>query len=78
MSYYAFGFESAVSELQYEPYSYTVLFVPAELEAKLPLGRHPRLRVEGEIAEHPFNSALIPSRQGRHIILSPEMVRAKG
>lgn len=78
MGYYSFGFENELATLDYGVYQYTVLYLPAELEAELPLALHPRLRIEGEIAEQPFNGALIPSRQGRHLIVSPELVRAAG
>ncbi len=78
MSYYAHGFEGEVATLDYGVYQYTVIYLPASLEAALPFDSHPRLRIEGEIAEHPFNGALIPSRQGRHLIVSPEVLRATG
>lgn len=76
MSYYSHEFIGEVAQLHYQPYSYTVIFVPESVQATLPLTQYPRLRVIGEIAEHEFNAALIPSKQGRHIILSPELLRA--
>lgn len=78
MGYYAYSFETDVATLRYDPYSYTVLFVPAHLDETLPLAQYPRLRIEGEIGEHPFNAAIIPSQQGRHIILSRELLRDAG
>lgn len=78
MSYYSHGFIGEVSQLHYAPYSYTVIFVPEAIQSELPLALHPRLRVEGEIAEYDFNAALIPSSAGRHIILSPELLHATG
>lgn len=56
---------------------YTVLFLPPELEAQLPFDRHPRLRVEGEIAEVPVQGAWLPTGEGRrYFIVSPAVLRA--
>jgi hypothetical protein len=33
--------------------------VPDDLAAQLPLDRFPRLRIEGELSELPFNAAMI-------------------
>jgi hypothetical protein len=52
--------------------------VPDDLAAQLPLDRFPRLRIEGELSELPFNAAMIPSQQGRHMIVSPELLKAAG
>jgi hypothetical protein len=76
--YYSYSFEAPVDTLEYEPYTYTVIFLPPEIESALELSKHPRLRVEGEIADYPFNAAIIPSRQGRHIILSRDLLQAAG
>jgi hypothetical protein len=78
MGYYAYSFEAQVAVLAYAPYDYTVIYVPPDIEHALQLELHPRLRIEGEIAEHPFNAAIIPSQQGRHIILSRELLRDAG
>lgn len=78
MSFYSHSFVGEVSLLHYVPYSYTVIFVPEAVQGELPLAQYPRLRVVGEIAEHDFNAALIPSKEGRHIILSPELLKATG
>jgi hypothetical protein len=56
---------------------YNVLFLPAATAAQLPLATHPRLRVEGEIADVPVANAFIPAGDGRHyVIVSPEVIAA--
>lgn len=54
---------------------YNVLFLPAELRAQLPFNQYPRLRVEGEIADHPIENAFIPAGDGRnYVIVGPEIM----
>ena len=56
---------------------YTVLFLPPELEAELPFDRHPRLRVEGEIADVPVQGAWMPTGDGRrYFMVSPPVLMA--
>ena len=78
MSFYSFGFEAVVDTLDYEKYLYSVIYLPAEIAARLPLTVHPRLRVEGEINEYPFSGAFIPSSQGHHLILGAARLTAMG
>jgi Bacteriocin-protection, YdeI or OmpD-Associated/Domain of unknown function (DUF1905) len=76
MSFYSFGFEGVVDTLDYEKYLYSVIYLPAEIAAQLPLAVYPRLRVEGEINEYPFSGAFIPSSQGHHLILGSARLKA--
>ncbi len=56
---------------------YAVLFLPPELAAELPFARHPRLRVEGEIADVPVAGAWMPTGDGRrYFIVSPAVRKA--
>ena len=73
MSYYAYSFEAVVDSLAYETYNYTVVFVPPTIEMDAA-----RVRIDGEIADYPFNAAVLPSQQGRHIILGRDLMRAAG
>lgn len=51
---------------------YNVLFLPDKLKAELPFAEHPRLRVEGEIADVPIANAFIPAGDGRnYVIVAP-------
>jgi hypothetical protein len=68
----------AVDTLDYGRYLYSVIYLLAEIAAQLPLSVHPRLRVEGEINDHPFSGAFIPSSKGHHLILGSARLRAMG
>lgn len=55
---------------------YTVLFLPSELAASLPFATHPRLRVEGEIADLPVEGAWMPTGDGRrYFIVAPRVLK---
>ena len=58
-----------VDTLDYEPHLYSLIHLPTEIAAELPLAVHLRLRVEGEINDYPFSGAFrwSPSAQS-HII----------
>lgn len=58
---------------------YDVLFLPQALRNVLPFAAHPRLRVEGEIAEASFSGAFIPAGDGRnYAIVSPAIRKDAG
>lgn len=58
---------------------YTVVFLPAALEAELPFAAHSRLRVEGEIAEVPVEGAWMPAGDGRrYFIVAPRVLKDAG
>ena len=54
MSFYAHEFEASIEVLDWDGTRYTVIRLPAEVAADLPLDAHPRLRVEGEIGDVPM------------------------
>jgi hypothetical protein len=78
MSLWPFGFEGMVDILEQEECLRSVISLPAEIAAQLPLAAHPRLRVEGEINDHPCSGAFIPSSQGHHLILGSARLKAMG
>lgn len=56
---------------------YKVLFMPEAIAAELPLARHPRLRVTGEIADVPVAGAWLPAGDGRrYFLVSPGVLKA--
>jgi hypothetical protein len=58
---------------------YSVLYLPAELEPELPFALHPRLRVEGEVADVPVAGAWMPAGDGRrYFMVSPSVLRTAG
>jgi hypothetical protein len=53
-----------------------VLFLPPEIAAELPFADHPRLRVEGEIADVPVEGAWMPTGDGRrYFIVAPRVLK---
>ena len=71
MRFYFFGFKGVVDTLDYEPHLYSLIHLPTEIAAELPLAVHLLLRVEREINDYPFSGAFrcSPSAQS-HIINS--------
>lgn len=56
-----------VDTLDYQKYLYSVIYLPAEIAAQLPVAVHPRLRVEDEINDYPFSGAFMGSLQGSEL-----------
>jgi hypothetical protein len=79
LSYFTHGFEAPIERHGIgtgRVVWYRVLFLPERLAAELPFDKHPRLRVEGEIAEVPVSGAFIPSGDGRrYFIVSPAVLK---
>jgi len=61
-----------------ERYRYTVVFVPDEVKADLPLGEYPKLRITGEVDDHPIEAALTPVTGEHYILLSKKLLAAIG
>jgi hypothetical protein len=59
-------------------YRYTVVFLPDELARLLPLDRHPRLRISGEVGDLPFSGAWQPVRGRWYLMLSKPLLRDAG
>lgn len=78
MSYYPHGFEGQIVHHNVGTYRYTVIFLPPELVAELPLDRHPRLRASGEIGEIPFSGAWQPVRGRWYLMLSKPLLKDGG
>lgn len=78
MSYYPFEFEAPVEyhDVGSEKYAYTVVFIPSEMTAELPLKTYPRLRVSGEVQDHPIEASLTPVRGRWYILLSKRILNA--
>lgn len=58
---------------------YNVLFLPQALASELPFDRHPRLRVEGEVADVAVAGAWMPAGDGRrYFMVSPPVLKAAG
>lgn len=77
---YPFQFEGRIvyHDVGSEKYAYTVVFLPDELAAELPLKEYPRLRIAGEVQDHPIDASLTPVRGRWYILLSKKLLRAIG
>ena len=77
---YPHAFEAPISthDVGSQRYIYTVVWVPDEIIANLPMAEFPKLRVEGEIAEHPFEAALTPVRGRWYILLNKRLLKSIG
>ncbi|MEO0423581.1 MAG: YdeI/OmpD-associated family protein [Pseudomonadota bacterium] len=56
-------------------YRYTVVFLPDALKAVLPLETHPRLRISGEVDDHPLEASLTPVRGEWYVLLSKKLLK---
>lgn len=54
--------------------TYSVVYLPSDMATDLPFDAHPRLRVDAEIADIPFNGAWQPAGDGRSYLMVPKAV----
>ncbi|MEM7336893.1 MAG: YdeI/OmpD-associated family protein [Chloroflexota bacterium] len=54
---------------------YTVIFLPDSVTNQLPLKKYPRLRVEGEMHDLPFQGALQPAKGRWYLLLSQRFLK---
>ncbi|MEM6702489.1 MAG: YdeI/OmpD-associated family protein [Acidobacteriota bacterium] len=78
--FYSHQFEAPIvtHDVGSDRYVYTVVFVPADLVAELPLREHPRLRITGEVEGHPLEASLTPVRGRWYLLLSKKLLEAIG
>ncbi len=58
---------------------YTVVFVPNDVIQTLPMAEYPRLRIEGEVNEMPFEGAMQPAKGKRwYLLLSQKFLKQNG
>lgn len=57
---------------------YTVLFLPNDLLGDLPLKEYPRLRVDGEMFDIPFEGALQPAKGRWYLLISRAFMKEHG
>ena len=75
---HSFSAEVVHHDVGSERYRYTVIFVPEEVKVDLPLAEHPKLRITGEVDDHPIEAALTPVRGAHYILLSKKLLTAIG
>ncbi|MEM8859356.1 MAG: YdeI/OmpD-associated family protein [Chloroflexota bacterium] len=54
---------------------YTVVFVPNNVTQALPMDQYPRLRIEGELHEQPFEGAMQPAKGKWYLLLSQKFLK---
>jgi hypothetical protein len=70
MSDYPLNFQAEIVSRTFGKMAFTVVFVPAELLPKLPLDKHPRLRIDGEVDGIRIDAAFTSTALDRHIGVS--------
>lgn len=82
MSYWQHHFTAHVAVHRIGRLRYRALFAPPALLTALPFDAQPRLRIVGEIADHPFEGAWQSAGEGasggRYLLLSAAFCRAAG
>ena len=73
---YPYDFATKVKNHAFGRMNYTVAYLPKSLIAELPLKKHPRLRVEGEVNGYRFGGALHPAK-GKWYVLLPKRTLKK-
>ncbi len=71
-NFYPYQFEAPIChhDVGSDKYRYRVVYLPDALKTELPLGEYPRLRINGEVDELPFEAALTPVRGKWYILFS--------
>ena len=74
---YPHSFEGPVEvhDVGSDRYLYRVVWLPGDVAQALPLAEFPRLRVEGEMNDVPFESALHPVRGRWYLLLSEAFLK---
>lgn len=78
LNYFPYEFEGPVEHHFLGTMRYTAIFLPAEIAARLPFDKAPRLRFSGEINDAPIAAAWQPSKGRWYAMLSKPLLRATG
>jgi len=57
-------------------YRYTVVYVPQDILAELPMAEYPRLRIAGEVNDHPFEASITPAKGVSYLLFSRRVLKA--
>ena len=76
MDIYDFDYSAKLKRHQFGRVAYVVAYLPVKLIRNLPLDKHPRLRIDGEINGVRFNNALHPA-SGKWYLLVPKRIQKK-
>ncbi len=78
MSRFAFEFTGRIAKHSFGEWGYTVVYMPKEVAAQLPMCENPRLRVRGEMDEYPFHGAWQPTGGQWYLIVNKSMLKKGG
>ena len=73
-----YEFTARVEAHDFETFAYTVVYMPEDLVAALPLDRYPRLRIEAEVNGVPLKAALMPTGGRWYLMLSKATLKRAG
>jgi Bacteriocin-protection, YdeI or OmpD-Associated/Domain of unknown function (DUF1905) len=76
VSYFTHEFEGVVQRHNVGTYVYTVVFLDPAIAGQLPFDQSPRLRMRGEINDHPIEAALQPVKGRYYVMLSKPLLKA--
>lgn len=71
-------FDSPIVSHDWGKFTYSVVFVPEDLQANLPFDQFPRLRIEAEIGNRPFFGAFQPMNGRYYLLLSKRFLKSAG
>ena len=78
--FFDYDFEAPISEhnVGSDRYRYTVVYVPHDVLAELPMAEYPRLRISGEVNEYPFEASITPAKGVWYVLFSKRVLKAIG
>lgn len=78
MSFYPYSFNAPIMfhDVGSERYAYKVVFLPPDITDQLPLKTYPRLRIQGEINEQPYEGSCTPVRGQHYLLLSSDFLKS--
>ena len=71
-------FEATIEYHDFGRIGYAVVYLPEDLQTKMPFDRYPRLRVDAEVAELPVDGAFQPGQGKYYLILSKRLLKQAG
>ncbi len=78
MGRFAYEFTGKVARHSFGSWGYTVVFLPPEVAAQLPVQENPRLRVRGELDEYPFAGAWQPTGGTWYLMINKTVLKQGG
>lgn len=78
MHSYDYQFSGPIEELDFGRMAYKVIWLPEELEERLPFAQFPRLRIDAEIAGLLTNCAFQIGEKRRYLLLASDFLKQAG